>query len=148
MSLISPTTKLYLKNQLNKVVETFEIDLVFFEDAGYLNLSSAEDFMHVFGRPQANSSSNKTPNSSTIKARVFFLSGQDTEPSNFTRTDNIRLAISASKVRIKLRAEDYEGFKDAKIIKVYGSDFSVDSEPRKHGLFSDDFVTLILTRAE
>ena len=87
------------------------------------------------------------PQKQTFKVRIQYSDNNNTEYfGEFNSATKIQRPDS--RVRIKMKIEDYEYIKDAKRFEFDGRLFLLDSDPRFHGLFNVHFCTIYLKPIE
>ena len=148
-SLIGDAAKKKLASHFNDLHDTFARDIVVYKEAQKVVISTDPNYNYIYNNTGGATSVQNIPQKQTFKARILYDDNRDTEYfGEFGSSTKIKRVDSASRVRIKLKKDDYLYIKDAKRIEFDERMFLVDSDPRPHGLFEVDFYTLYLKPVE
>jgi len=149
-SFLSDGEKKALSEQFNDLHDTFAREIVVYKEAKKIVVSTDPGYNYIYNETSAAETSIKNvPQKISMMARILYDDNRDTEYyGEFSASTKIKRVASASRVRIKLKKDDYLVFKDAKRIEFDGRMFLIDSDPRAHGLFDVYFYTLYLKPVE
>jgi len=145
-SLLNNAEKADFQKAFDSLHDTFARDIYIFKEAKKVVISTNSNFNPIYNQ---NSSSTQTVTnqvqSGTFKARIKY----DTNMAeDFMVSDNVdaqlKVKMAQGMVRVKLEKTGYEYIKDAKRIELDGRRFSIESDPRPHGLFAPTYYTFFL----
>jgi hypothetical protein len=150
-SLFSDSEKIELASLLTDVADTFERPLIVYKSPNRVFLYENEN---DFSRFVANNQNLITSEQNEfvkheIPARILYskrLKEELLKPYVGGAFDEGQLKLEAEKadVRIKIKAEYLDVFKDVKEVELDNNRFKVDGPKRPHGLFTNDFYTFYL----
>jgi hypothetical protein len=148
-SFFPENVKKRLSEQFNNLHDTFAREMVVYKEAQKVVINSDPNYNYIYNETGGTTSIQNVPQKKIINARILYDNDRDTEYfGEFGSSTKIRRVDSTSRVRIKLKKEDYLFIKDAKRIEFDERMFLVDSDPRPHGLFDVYFYTLHLKPIE
>ncbi len=149
--LLTDAQKAALGAQFSSMAQTFERNIVVYQEAEKTVVSSNPSFTRLNAANQNNTDIENEPVLQTIPARILYGSKMTNEFAQLSHGDldfQKKLKMSEGIVRIKVRATYYNFFKDAKKVELDGQLFDVDTVERPHGLFNVDFYTFWLKRSQ
>jgi hypothetical protein len=148
-SFLSDSQKKILSEQFNMLHETFARDIVVYKESQKVIISTDPSYNYIYNNTGGETSVQNVPQKQTFKARVLYDDNRDTEYfGEFGSSTKVKRVSTASRVRIKLKKEDFDYIKEAKRVEFDGRMFLIDSDPRPHGLFDVYFYTLHLKPVE
>lgn len=138
------------KNQLEKVFEdmhdTFARDITIYKVKKDIFVATNQTYNALYSRIKDATSSKKTVSSTTVSARVQYLSKQYvSEEAGFKAPTN--LPISEGQLRIKLNESGYTSFKFANRIEIDGVVWKMNTDASRVGLFSPEYYVIYLERS-
>ncbi len=146
-SFLSDAQKLALSQQFNKLHDTFARDVVVYKDAKRVIINTDPNYNYLYNHTGGTESVQNVPQKQTFKVRIQYSDNNNNEYfGEFNSATKIQRPDS--RVRIKMKIEDYDYIKDAKRFEFDGRLFLLDSDPRFHGLFDVHFCTIYLKPIE
>tara|TARA_B100000212_G_scaffold136765_1_gene102991 strand:- start:11300 stop:11758 length:459 start_codon:yes stop_codon:yes gene_type:complete len=148
-SFISDFAKQAFAKQFEHIHDTFARDIVVYKEAKKVIINTDPNYNYIYNNTGGAASVQNVPQKFVFKARILYDDNRDTEYfGEFGTSTKVKRVDSNSRVRIKLKKEDYMQIKDLKRIEFDERMFMVDSDPRAHGLFDVNFYTLYLKPVE
>ena len=148
-SFISDFAKQAFAKQFEHLHDTFARDIVVYKEAKKVIINTDPNYNYIYNNTGGAASVQNVPQKFVFKARILYDDNRDTEYfGEFGTSTKVKRVDSNSRVRIKLKKEDYMQIKDLKRIEFDERMFMVDSDPRAHGLFDVNFYTLYLKPVE
>jgi len=148
-SFISDFAKQAFAKQFEHLHDTFARDIVVYKEAQKVVINTDLNYNYIYNNTGSAPSVQNVPQKFVFKARILYDDNRDTEYfGEFGTSTKVKRVDSNSRVRIKLKKEDYMQIKDLKRIEFDERMFMVDSDPRAHGLFEVNFYTLYLKPVE
>tara|TARA_Y100000310_G_C20474238_1_gene711592 strand:+ start:305 stop:766 length:462 start_codon:yes stop_codon:yes gene_type:complete len=145
-SLLNDSEKADFQKAFDSLHDTFARDIHIFKEAKKVVIATNENYNPIYNQ---NSSSIKTitnqVQSGSFKARIKYDTNME---EGFMASDDVdsqlKVKMPQGMVRIKLEKTGYEYIKEAKRVELDGRRFSIESDPRPHGLFSPTYYTFFL----
>lgn len=142
----SGAQKQQLENVFVNMHDTFARDITIYKKKKDIFVATNQTYNALYARIKDETSAKKTVTSTTIKARVQYLSKQFlSEEAGFRAQTN--LPISEGQLRIKLNEEGYTSFKFANRIEIDGVVWKMNTDASRVGLFSAEYYVIYLERA-
>jgi hypothetical protein len=153
MSLLSDAEKAEFSAEIVKVAETFERDIVIYKEAQKIIVSTDVNW-NPFQQNDLNLIPQNPENQAQVynmRARIWYERQQPNpylEPYVGGNLDEAQLKLKnpEGKVRIKIGPSGWAIMGGAKLIQFDGFMFDVESSPRAHGLFDNQYYTFWLKR--
>tara|TARA_B100000941_G_scaffold267634_1_gene223706 strand:- start:519 stop:977 length:459 start_codon:yes stop_codon:yes gene_type:complete len=148
-SFISDLAKRVFAQQFTHLHDTFSREIVVYKEAQKVVINTDVNYNYIYNNTGAAPSVQNVPQKFIFQARILYDDNRDTEYfGEFGSSTKVKRVDGNSRVRIKLKKDDYMQIKDLKRIEFDERMFMVDSDPRAHGLFEVDFYTLYLKPVE
>lgn len=145
-SLLNNNQKNQLEDVFTHVHDTFARDITIYTVKKQIFVATNQTYNALYSRIKDATTEKKEVTSTTVQARVQYISKQYIE-SEYGLRAQTNLPISAGELRIKLDETGYTSFKFANRIEIDGTVWSIKTDASRIGLFSPKFYTLFLERA-
>lgn len=143
-SLITAAQKAEYEAALQQIHEEFSRTIFAYKDSKKIIVSTDPNFNFLYNNVKGvNKTINKTQ-FSLISARIMYMDKQTEVNFDSEVSSQIKVSHDIGEVRIKLDAEGYQYFKDAKRVEIDGRLMFKVTDVKKHGLFTPKFFTYYL----
>ena len=145
-SLIGSGQKTQLENVFVDVHDTFSRTITIYTVKKEIFVATNQTYNALYSRIKDATTEKKTVTSTTVKARVQYMTKQYIEEEYALRAQT-NLPISEGQLRIKLDEAGYTSFKFANRIEIDGIVWKIKTDASRIGLFSPKFYMLFLENA-
>ena len=122
--------------------DTFARTIYAYKEAQKVIVSTDPNFNYLYNNVKGVSQIVRKSQFKALSARILYVDKNMEEMYNVD--SQIKVARDIGEVRIKLNAEGYAYFKDAKRVEIDGRLFYKITDVKKHGLFRPKFFTYYL----
>lgn len=124
--------------------DTFSRTIYAYKDSQKVIVSTDVNFNYLYNNVKGVSQVVRKSQFKAISARVLYMDKQKEVMFDSEVDSQIKVQHDIGEVRIKLNAEGYAYFKDAKRVEIDGKLFFKITDVKKHGLFKPKFFTYYL----
>ncbi len=148
-SLITSAEKSALNSVMSDQHDTFARLVTVYKRAKETVLTPSVSFNSVYGNAGSTTSITYTPQSTQIYARIMYNKSFDEDYFSDTEADSqLKIKMQEGKIRLKIKADDYEVTKDALRLEFDNGVYFIDSDFRGHGLFNVQFYTFFVKSSQ
>jgi len=147
-SLITSAEKSALNSVMNSVHDTFSRLITIYKDATQTVTTQSASFNSIYGNAGATTSITYTPQSSQIYAAILYARKFDEDYFSDQQDSQLKIKMQEGRIRVKIKASDYNTAKDGKRFEFDGQQFFRDSDFRAHGLFDVQFYTFYVKSSQ
>ncbi len=148
-SLITSSEKSALNSVMSDQHDTFARLITIYKRAKETVSAPSVSFNSVYGNAGATTSVTYTPQSTQIYARIMYNKSFDEDYFSDTEADSqLKIKMQEGKIRLKIKANDYEVAKDALRLEFDNGVYFIDSDFRGHGLFDVQFYTFFVKSSQ
>jgi len=132
---------------MNDQHDTFARLITVYKDATQTVSTPSNSFNSIYGNAGATTSISYTPQSFQIYARILYDKTYDEDYFADGNLDSqLKIKMGEGKIRIKIKAADYETVSQCKRLEFDGAQYYIDSDFRAHGLFDVQFYTIFVKK--
>jgi hypothetical protein len=148
-SLITSSEKSALNSVMSDQHDTFARLVTVYKRAKETISTPSASFNSIYGNAGATTSVTYTPQSTQIYARIMYNKSFDEDYFSDTEADSqLKIKMQEGKIRLKIKANDYEVAKDALRLEFDNGVYFIDSDFRGHGLFDVQFYTFFVKSSQ
>lgn len=151
-SLLSSSEKEQLNAIISDVHATFARPITVYKEASQVVIVTDPNFNPIYDTAGQTTSIVNTPVYHTFNVRIQYNHDITKDywseaTSNVDFNAQLKIPLVVGMVRIKMEAADYDYIKDAKRFDIDGRRFTLNSSFRGHGLFDNQYYTILLKPA-
>lgn len=124
--------------------DTFARTIYAYKDSKKVIVSTDVNFNYLYNNVKGVKTQISKTQFKAISARVLYMDKQNEVSFDSQVDSQVKLHHDIGEVRIKLDAEGYEYFKDAKRVEIDGRLMFKVTDVKRHGLFTPKFFTYYL----
>lgn len=143
-SYLNPQQKAAYEAVMQNMHETFARTIYAYKDSKKVIVSTDPNFNFLYNNVKGVSTTLKQSQFKALSARVLYMDKQNEITFDSQVNSQIKVSHDIGEVRIKLDAEGYDYFKDAKRVEIDGRLMFKVTDVKKHGLFKPKFFTYYL----
>jgi len=143
-SFLSGAQKAEYEAVMQNMHDTFSRTIYAYKDSQKVIVSTDVNFNYLYNNVKGVSQVVRKSQFKAISARVLYMDKQKEVMFDSEVDSQIKVQHDIGEVRIKLNAEGYAYFKDAKRVEIDGKLFFKITDVKKHGLFKPKFFTYYL----
>ena len=143
-SFLSAAQKASYEAVMQDMHDTFARTIYAYKESQKVIVSTDPNFNYLYNNVKGVSQIVRKSQFKAISARVQYMDKQNEVMFDSQVDSQIKVQHDIGEVRIKLNAEGYAYFKDAKRVEVDGKLFFKVTDVKKHGLFKPKFFTYYL----
>jgi len=143
-SFLSAAQKASYEAVMQDMHDTFARTIYAYKESQKVIVSTDPNFNYLYNNVKGVSKIVRKSQFKAISARVQYMDKQSEVMFDSEVDSQIKVQHDIGEVRIKLNAEGYAYFKDAKRVEVDGKLFFKVTDVKKHGLFKPKFFTYYL----
>ena len=141
-SLLTAAQKASYEAVMQNMHDTFARTIYAYKEAQKIIVSTDPNFNYLYNNVKGVSQIVRKSQFQTLNARILYVDKNMEEMYNVDT--QIKVVRDIGEVRIKLDADGYAYFKDAKRVEIDGRLFYKITDVKKHGLFRPKFFTFYL----
>jgi hypothetical protein len=141
-SLLTAAQKASYEAVMQDMHDTFARTIYAYKEAQKVIVSTDPNFNYLYNNVKGVSQIVRKSQFQTLNARILYVDKNKEEMYNVDT--QIKVERDIGEVRIKLDADGYAYFKDAKRVEIDGRLFYKITDVKKHGLFRPKFFTFYL----
>lgn len=146
MDLFSEAEKAQFSSYIDDIHDTFKMTILYFKEQDVLTLSSNQNFNYVYDENQSGVTKTTQIHSGTFDARVQYFDPVKIRMSQQYPVGNLPVIMDKTYARIKLKKDDYDAiFNGIVKIKMDGLTFEILNVPQMHGLFDNNYVSVLVS---
>ena len=143
-SFLTPAQKAAYEAVMQDMHDTFSRTIYAYKESQKVIVSTDPNFNYLYNNVKGVSQIVRKSQFKAISARVLYMDKQKEVMFDSEVDSQIKVQHDIGEVRIKLNAEGYSYFKDAKRVEIDGKLFFKITDVKKHGLFKPKFFTYYL----
>ena len=143
-SFLSAAQKASYEAVMQDMHDTFARTIYAYKESQKVIVSTDPNFNYLYNNVKGVSKIVRKSQFKAISARVQYMDKQSEVMFDSEVDSQIKVQHDIGEVRIKLNAEGYSYFKDAKRVEIDGKLFFKITDVKKHGLFRPKFFTYYL----
>jgi len=143
-SYLNNTEKMALESVMDNMHETFARTIFAYKDSKKIIVSTDPNFNFLYNNVRGVKKIINKTQFKSLQARVLYMDKQNEVTFDSQVDSQIKVSHDIGEVRIKLDAEGYSYFKDAKRVEIDGRLMFKVTDVKKHGLFRPRFFTYYL----
>lgn len=143
-SLFTAAQKAEYEAVMQQLHEEFSRSIFAYKDSKKVIISTDPNFNFLYNNVKGVSQTINKTQFRVIPARVMYMDKQTEVNFDSEVSSQIKVSHDIGEVRVKLDAEGYEYFKDAKRVEIDGRLMFKVTDVKKHGLFTPKFFTYYL----
>lgn len=125
--------------------DTFARSIFAYKESKKVIISTDPNFNYLYSNVRGVKQTINKTRFKVIKARIMYMDKQTENNYDANVVSQVKAQHDVGEVRVKLDAEGYEYFKDAKRVEIDGRLMFKVTDVKKHGLFSPKFFTYYLS---
>ena len=141
-SFLTAAQKASYESVMQNMHDTFARSIFAYKEAQKVIVSTDPNFNYLYNNVKGVSQIVRKTQFKQLSARILYVDKNMEEMYNVDT--QIKVERDIGEVRIKLDADGYAYFKDAKRVEIDGSLFFKVTDVKKHGLFRPKFFTYYL----
>jgi len=143
-SFLSSDEKAAYEAVMQNMHDTFARTIYAYKDSQKVIVSTDANFNYLYNNVKGVSQVIRKSQFKALSARVLYMDKQKEVMFDSEVDSQIKVQHDIGEIRIKLNAEGYAYFKDAKRAEIDGKLFFKITDVKKHGLFRPKFFTYYL----
>lgn len=143
-SYLNSNQKSSLESVMQNMHDTFARTIYAYKDSKKVIVSTDVNFNYLYNNVKGVKTQISKTQFKAISARVLYMDKQNEVSFDSQVDSQVKLHHDIGEVRIKLDAEGYEYFKDAKRVEIDGRLMFKVTDVKRHGLFTPKFFTYYL----
>lgn len=145
-SYLTESEKSAYEDVMDNLHDTFSETVRVYTDASKTINTPNNSYNSIYGNAGSVESISYSPQFTDIQARVQYANNYNDQFFTDEESDppQLKIKIPLGKVRIKIKAEDYEVAKNGKRFEFDNRTFVIDSDFLGHGLFGTKFYTFFV----
>ena len=133
-----------LESIMQNMHDTFARSIFAYKESKKIIISTDPNFNYLYNNVRGVKQILNKTQFKAIKARIMYMDKQSEISYDADVAAQVKVSHDVGEVRIKLDAEGYDYFKDAKRVEIDGRLMFKVTDVKKHGLFSPKFFTYYL----